>query len=139
MLSLCIRPLLNKMISPNQAAFVPGRWIGENSLLVNEITHSMKTKKGNLGFVGIKFDMHKAYDRINWEVSIDILIIFGFSAQVVSLLSQCYSINNVPFLLMVVFVGALRWKEDLDKATPSLCTSISCLSNYYPECFINSK
>lgn len=37
-----LRPLLQNLISPSQAAFVSGHWIGENSILVKEIVHSMK-------------------------------------------------------------------------------------------------
>lgn len=40
-----LRPLLHGLISPNRSEFVPGWWIGENSLLVQEIIHSMKLKK----------------------------------------------------------------------------------------------
>lgn len=37
-----LRTLLNKVISPMQAGFVPGRLIQENSLLMHEILHTMK-------------------------------------------------------------------------------------------------
>lgn len=60
-----LKLLLKKIISPNQLAFVPDRWIGENVLLANESFHSMKIKKGVRGIVGIKVDMQKAYDRVD--------------------------------------------------------------------------
>lgn len=40
-----LRPMLHGLIYPNQSTFVPGWWIRENSLMVQEITHSMKIKK----------------------------------------------------------------------------------------------
>lgn len=76
-----IRPLLLKLISPNQAAFSRGRQIGENSILVNEIVRHLKNKKGDTGYIRIKFDLHKAYDRVNWAVLNEILIHYGFFRQ----------------------------------------------------------
>nr|XP_048324609.1 uncharacterized protein LOC107411957 [Ziziphus jujuba var. spinosa] len=57
-----IRPFLDKIISPFQAAFIPGRWIGENSILANELVHTFKQKKKGQGLVAFKIDMQKAYD-----------------------------------------------------------------------------
>lgn len=57
LLACRIKLFLSRIISPNQSGFVPGRWIGENSILVNDIIHSMKRKRGTNGIVGIKIDM----------------------------------------------------------------------------------
>uniref|UniRef100_A0A2N9H629 Reverse transcriptase domain-containing protein n=1 Tax=Fagus sylvatica TaxID=28930 RepID=A0A2N9H629_FAGSY len=40
-----IRPLLHKLISPCQSAFIPGRWIAENGVIVHEMLHSFKKRK----------------------------------------------------------------------------------------------
>lgn len=60
-----IRLVLDKIISHNQAAFVLGRWIGENSILFNEILHTMKNEKGSKRLVSINIDMMKAYDWVD--------------------------------------------------------------------------
>jgi hypothetical protein len=57
-----LKPFLNKIVSPNQFAFLKGRLIHENSILAHEIFHSMKNKKGNGGLMAIKLDMEKAFD-----------------------------------------------------------------------------
>jgi hypothetical protein len=57
-----LKPFLNKIVSPNQFAFLKGRLIHENSILAHEIFHSMKNKKGNGGPMAIKLDMEKAFD-----------------------------------------------------------------------------
>lgn len=44
-----IKPLLNKIISPNQTAFIEGRWINEDCILVQEIIHTNLFLK-NFGF-----------------------------------------------------------------------------------------
>lgn len=61
------RPLLHKIFSPCQFAFIPSRWIVENQVIVQEILHSLKTRKVKYGFMAIKLDLQKAYDRINWK------------------------------------------------------------------------
>ena len=59
-----IRPLLDKLISPIQAAFVPGRRGLNNIIIAQELIHSLDKKKGKDGFMAIKVDLAKAYDRI---------------------------------------------------------------------------
>ena len=40
-----LQSVLPSMISPCQSAFIPGRWIAENQLIVQEILHSFKRRK----------------------------------------------------------------------------------------------
>lgn len=47
-----LKPLLNKIISPTQSAFIQGRSIHDNSIIAHEIFHTSKKKKGNGGFDG---------------------------------------------------------------------------------------
>lgn len=100
-----IKQYLPRIISSNQAGFVPGRWIGENTILVNEITHSLRRKKGVVGIVGIKIDMQKAYDGVDWKVLSQIMYCYGISARVVNLLSQCSSVESLVILLNGNIVG----------------------------------
>jgi hypothetical protein len=61
-----LRGVLSRLISLAQSAFIPGRWIAENQLIVQEILHSFKIRKVKGGFVAMKLDLQKAYDRVNW-------------------------------------------------------------------------
>ncbi|KAL5546619.1 hypothetical protein UlMin_006306 [Ulmus minor] len=76
-----LKPLLNKLICPTQNAFVPGRSIHDNSVLVQEAIHSMKKKKGSLGWMALKIDLEKAYDRVSWSFIKEVLVAFGFDAR----------------------------------------------------------
>lgn len=85
----CIRILMDKMISHFQSAFVPCRWIAENTILAREIMDKMKTIKGMGGLMGIKIDMSKTCDRIDWGFLLEVLRCFGFSSKVIKIIELC--------------------------------------------------
>lgn len=58
---------MDNLISPNQTAFVKGRWINENSLLAQEMIHVMNKNRAGRGFIGLKIDFSKAFDKIDWN------------------------------------------------------------------------
>ena len=64
-----LRPLLNKMVDLAQVAFVPNRWINENVVLAHKIVHNFKYTGKKKGFLGIKLDFQKAYDKMEWNFS----------------------------------------------------------------------
>lgn len=66
-LSNRLKPLLNMLISENQSAFIPGRLITDNFMISYEVMHFMKRKtQGKLGWMALKLDMSKVYDRVEW-------------------------------------------------------------------------
>lgn len=94
-----LRVVLPNLISPAQSAFIPGRWIAENQLIVQEILHSFKIRKVNGGFVAMKLDLQKAYDRVNWGFLTTVLSRFGFSAKFIGWILEC--ISSVSFSILV--------------------------------------
>lgn len=62
-----LKPLLDGLISPTQCSFVPGRHSADNIIIAQEIIHTRANKKGKKGFVALKIDLEKAYDRLNWD------------------------------------------------------------------------
>ena len=61
-----LKPLMDKLISPFQNAFIQGRSITDNILLAHEIFDTLKKKKGRKKGFGVwKIDMNKAYDRVS--------------------------------------------------------------------------
>lgn len=117
-IAMRIKPLLDRIVSPTQSAFVPERWIGENTILINKIVHSMRRKKGDKRLVGIKINMSRAYDRVEWNVLNGLLVQFGFSAKVLSLISECYIVNSSAVLLNVSVFGRVNMERGLRQGDP---------------------
>ncbi|KAK4254761.1 hypothetical protein QN277_010094 [Acacia crassicarpa] len=62
-----LKPLLPQVIAPNQCSFVPGRHSSDNIIVAQEVIHTMRSLKQRKGFLAIKIDLEKAYDRVNWK------------------------------------------------------------------------
>lgn len=78
----------------------------------------MKNKKGIKGFVAIKIDLHKAYDRINWQVLIQILDAYGFSEKFKLLVFRCLSSENLKLLLNGSYFGKIPMERGIKQGDP---------------------
>lgn len=68
-----LKGVWKKIISPNQASFVPRRRSIENIVVCEELIHFLQhTKASNGGFV-FKLYLEKAYDRMEWRFIEDTL------------------------------------------------------------------
>ena len=60
-----LKPMLHSIISKTQNAFIVDRLITDNILIVFESLHHMKTNcTRKKGFMAMKLDMSKAYDKV---------------------------------------------------------------------------
>lgn len=60
-----MKKMLPHIISQNQSAFIHGRLITDNILVAFEALHTMNERmKGREGYMVLKLDMSKAYDRV---------------------------------------------------------------------------
>ncbi|KAA3485034.1 reverse transcriptase [Gossypium australe] len=62
-----MKGVMDSCIDKSQSVFVPSRLIYDNVLLAYEILHTFRQKLvGNKGFLALKLDMSKAYNRVEW-------------------------------------------------------------------------
>lgn len=48
---------MGRIVSPNQGAFVKGRWIIKNIILVQELFHKVRKHKGKQGLMLMKVEL----------------------------------------------------------------------------------
>ncbi|KAF3780332.1 LINE-1 retrotransposable element ORF2 protein [Nymphaea thermarum] len=88
---------LQKVISKDQGAFLPGRSITENIIFAHECVHSLEgMRQSNICF---KIDFSKAYDRVNWVFLKNTLIDLGFSLPWVDRVMTCVSSASFAVLI----------------------------------------
>ncbi|KAL0295423.1 UNVERIFIED_CONTAM: putative ribonuclease H protein [Sesamum calycinum] len=85
-----LRLVLDKMISPSQNAFVPGRSIGDNILLAQEM-FSGYNRQGLPMRCALKVDLRKAYDTVEWDFLSAVLHLFGFPDIFIGWIEECVS------------------------------------------------
>ncbi|KAJ0230616.1 Reverse transcriptase domain-containing protein [Hirschfeldia incana] len=84
-----MKGLMNKIIGPAQSSSLPGRLTTDNIVVVQEAVHSMRRKKGRKGWMLLKLDLEKAFDRIRWDFLEDTLQAAGFPDICIGWIMQC--------------------------------------------------
>ena len=65
------------LVSPTQTTFVSGRRGTDNVIVAQELVYTLEKKKGKAGFMVIKLDLEKAYDRAGFhEDTIELVMSF---------------------------------------------------------------
>ena len=101
-----LKKIMPKLVSESQSAFMLDRLITDNILVAHETLHHLKTKKNKknkktrkTGYMAIKLDMSKAYDRVEWVFLEKIMEKRGFDNRWISLIQSC--IQTVSFSILV--------------------------------------
>ncbi|XP_060966406.1 uncharacterized protein LOC133034911 [Cannabis sativa] len=94
-----MKGVLNEAISETQSAFVSGRLISDNVMVAFEVMHYLKRKTtGRKGYMAIKLDMSKAYDRVEWGFSGTVLRVMQFSERWTTLTMSCVNLVHYHVL-----------------------------------------
>ena len=59
-----LKPYMVEIINPCQVGFVLGCRTSDNIILVQEVIRTLRYRRGRTGYVAIKLDLEKAYDRL---------------------------------------------------------------------------
>lgn len=94
-----LRNHLDQLISPLQTAFIPGRKGVDNAIIVQELIHSISRSKGKEGFMAIKIDLEKAYDKLEWSFIRERLVSINLPMDMAALIMSCISIVSTSVLV----------------------------------------
>lgn len=83
-----LQSVLPSIISPFQSAFVKGRSIMDNILLMHEIVKNYH-KEGGIPRCAIKMDLMKAYDSVDWGFLLDVMRVMDFPSKYISWVEAC--------------------------------------------------
>ena len=93
-----LKPYIAEIINPCQAGFVPRRRTSDNIILVQEVIRTLRYWKGRTGYVAIKLDLEKAYDRLEWSFIQDTLVFFQFPPNLITLIMNMISSTRFHIL-----------------------------------------
>ncbi|XP_060974320.1 uncharacterized protein LOC115695559 [Cannabis sativa] len=113
-----IKPILPRLICPTQAAFVPGRSIQDNNVIVQEIIHTFNRKKGKEGLFAIKIDLMKAYDMLSWQFIRHVLECYDIPTRFCNWVDQCITTTTLNVCLNGGQVGKIKPSCGLRQGDP---------------------
>ncbi|XP_074298528.1 uncharacterized protein LOC141629421 [Silene latifolia] len=94
-----LKIFLDSIVSENQSAFTPGRAISDNVLTAFEMFHYMKSSRSSKGYMAIRLDMAKAYDRVEWCFMKHVLEVMGFDRSWIARVIDC--VSTVSFSVLI--------------------------------------
>ncbi|KAL0292827.1 UNVERIFIED_CONTAM: Retrovirus-related Pol polyprotein from type-2 retrotransposable element R2DM [Sesamum radiatum] len=112
-----MRGILDTLISPSQNAFVPGRAIGDNILLAQEL-FSGYNQKHLPPRCALKVDLRKAYDTVEWDFLTAVLILFGFPEQFIQWIVECVTTPSFSVCLNGAPHGFFKGARGLRQGDP---------------------
>ena len=114
-----LKKFLIPTIPNSQSAFLSGHLIYDNILVAFETLHYLKRKTtGKLGYMALKLDMSKAYDRVEWEFLEKIMHHLGLDEKLIQIIMSCMKMVSYSVLLNGQPMGSIKPSKGLRQGDP---------------------
>ena len=110
-----IKMCLPDIINPSQSAFVHGRSIADNVLIIQDLMHNRNNGRPRCA---LKIDIKKAYDTIGWSCIIDILSKLGTPANILKCIKACITTPSFYVAVNGELAGFFASKRGLRQGDP---------------------
>lgn len=101
------------LVKENQTAFVAGREIGDNVILLREVLNTFKSRDYKQHAFCLKTDLSKAFDKMSWRFVKELLPHYGLPAQFVSWIMECITSAELTILFNGYGDGSIKPKRGL--------------------------
>ena len=114
-----LKKFLNNIIIEHQSTFAKGCLISDNILIAFETLHTMKhyNSRSN-GFMALKLDMSKTYDRVEWVFLEKVMRKMGFCEQWIGLIMVCVKTITYSILVNGELKGLIHPSRGLRQGDP---------------------
>ena len=90
-----LQPHMGRVISKNQTAFLKGRSIADNTILMKEVVHSFNMSAYKEEAFLLKADINKAFDMVRWEFVEEAMRAIGIPARLVTIVMSAMARSKV--------------------------------------------
>ena len=109
-------PMLKELVATNQSAFVQGRCIHDNYMLVQQTIKLLHKKK--VPSIFLKLDISKAFDSVSWSFLLEILQHLGFGTAWCNLVSRLLTTASTRILVNGEPGEVIRHQRGLRQGDP---------------------
>lgn len=111
-----LAPKLDSMIAKNQSAFIKGRRIHDNFMMVQNMARNLHRRQRTAMMV--KLDITKAFDTVSWAFLLEILTYLGFGWRWRTLLCNLFNTSSTRVLLNGEPGQQIRHRRGLRQGDP---------------------